>query len=213
MFSGEKRVRVKVTDKFGAKTGGDINVLPFGCVGEINFKKQLDGSADELVKLGRLSLNLKGALLLGCVSDNYGVKRRSAFLFEKGRLRSICDMNAYEEGYACSFGYKIFSVGSKKAGVLVDKDLYSPAAVEALVSCGCDAIINLYEGFSGRKAELAAEFYSYVYGVNFVFVSENVFFAFDSDGNPLALTTDKIVDLPDLKKCKEVRVKKRGLRI
>lgn len=189
----------------------DVNLLPFGLTGEINFKKQLDGSAKELVDLGRLSSACGGLTVLGAVSDNYGVKRRSAFVFEKGRLCSICDMNVCEEGFSPSLGYKIFNAGGRKIGILADRDVYSPQAVQALALCGCDAIINLYAGFSGRKAEIAAEFFAYLYGVNFVFLSENSFMAFNPDGEPISLNADGEIELPEVKKAHETRVKRRGL--
>lgn len=189
----------------------DVNILPFGVTGEISFKKQLDGSAKELVELGRLSSACGGLTMLGAVSDNYGVKRRSVFVFEKGKLCSICDMNACEDGFSPSVGYKIFNAAWRKIGVLTDRDVYSPQAVQALVLCGCDAIIDLYAGFSGRKAEIAAEFFAFLYGVNFVFISENSFLAFGPDGELLDTRASGETVLPELKKAREVRVKRRGV--
>lgn len=202
-------MQVRVLKEFKHEGKCEINVIPFGTLGEIDFKKQLKGGAEELVKLGRFSLAAGDVTLLGCVSDNYGIKKRSVFAFERGKLTAICDMNCAEEGFSASTGYKIFNVGNQKIGVLVDKDVYSPMAVSSLAAVGCSAIINLYEGFSARKAEIAAEFYAFCYGVNFVLVSENAFLAFDSYGDKIITENGKAV-LPDLKICREVRLKKRG---
>lgn len=209
---GVKTMQVRVLKDFKCTEKCEINVIPFGVIGEIDFKKQLSGGAEELVKLGRFSALAGDITLLGCVSDNYGIKKRSVFVFERGKLTSICDMNSAEEGFSPSAGYKIFSSGNRKIGVLVDKDLYSPMAVSSLAAVSCSVIIDLYEGFSARKAEIAAEFYAYAFGVNFVLVSENAFFAFDSYGDKILIENQKAV-LPDLKICREVRLKKRGANI
>lgn len=203
-------MRVRVLSKAEAYGKSDLSALPFGVIGEINFKKQIKGDAAELLGLGRLSVQAGGVLLAGCVSDNYGVKRRSVFAFEGGKLTAICDMNADEEGFSCSRGYKTLTFRGEKIGVLVDKDIFLPQAVFALCSCGCSAIIDLYADFLNRKAKIAAEFYSYCYGVNFVLAAQNETCVFNSLGEQIALNASGSAVLPELKKCREARVKKRG---
>lgn len=202
-------MNVRVLNKLRCAEKCDINVIPFGTIGEIDFKKQLTGRAEDLVKLGRFSAAAGDLTLCGCVSDNYGIKKRSVFAFENGKLSAICDMNCYEDGFSSSCGYKTFGSGNRKVGVIVDKDVYSTAAVSALAQVGCSAIIDLYAGFSVRKAEIAAEFYAYSFGVNFLLCAENAVFAFDSYGDEIECENGKIC-LPDLKRCREVRLKKRG---
>lgn len=188
----------------------DVAVVPFGIVGEIVFKKQIEGDALELINLGKLSLKTGGILLVGAPSDNYGVKKRSVFAFEKGRLISVCDMNCDEQGFSPSSGYKIVGKEGAKIGVLVDKDLFLTDAVFALRSCGCCAIIDLYADFCNRKARVSAEFYAFCHGVNFLLAAQNEACAFDSFGNRILSGAGGEIVLPKLKACKEVRVKLRG---
>lgn len=202
-------MNVRVFNKLCCAEKCDINLIPFGTIGEIDFKKQLTGKAEDLVRLGRFSAAAGDLTLCGCVSDNYGIKKRSVFAFERGKLSAICDMNCYEDGFSASCGYKTFGAGNRKAGVIVDKDVYSFAAVSALAQVGCSVIIDLYAGFSVRKAEIAAEFYAYALGVNFVLCAENAVLAFDSYGDKIKPDNGKMI-LPDLKKCREIRLKKRG---
>ena len=186
-----------------------INLIGFEQTGIINFRKEIEGKGKDLVNLGKRSANLGGITLVGGISDNCGFRKKSIFVFENGRLNCICDMNKYEERYATSNGYKIISYQNKKIGVLVDKDLYSPDAVKALILCGVGLIINLYEGFSAKKAMVASEFYSYVYGVDFVHFSQNQLEAFDYYGMPCQFEKDSV----NLECCgfyKETKVRTRG---
>ena len=85
-----------------------VNLLPFGQIGCVNFKNQLNGKGKELITLGKLSEKLGGITLVSAESDNCGIKRKSIFVFESGKLKAICDMNAQEEKYSPAHGYKIF---------------------------------------------------------------------------------------------------------
>ncbi len=159
-----------------------INVMPFGEIGTVDYKRQLRGEGKELVNLGRLSRKLGGVTLVGGISDNVGVMKKSVFVFKDSSLVSICDMNKQEERFSSSFGYKIIEFSGKKIGVLVDRDIFCVSAISSLVNCGVSLIINLYEGLCGKKAEIASEFYSYVFGVDFLCVSQNEAFAFNAFG-------------------------------
>ena len=187
-----------------------INLVSFEQTGVINFKREIEGKGHDLVDLGKYSALLGGVTLAGGISDNCGLKRKSIFVFERGRLNCICDMNRYEEKFSTANGYKIISYDNKKIGILVDKDLYSPDAVKALVLCGVGLIINLYEGFSAKKAVIASEFYSYVYGVDFLHISQNQQTAFDCFGMPIAFDGD-LVNFEGTGSFKETKVRARGV--
>ncbi len=187
-----------------------INLMPFEQTGIINFKKEIEGKGHDLVDLGRYSASLGGVTLAGGISDNCGLKRKSIFAFEKGRLNCICDMNRYEEKYSTASGYKIICYENKKIGILVDKDLYSPDAVKALILCGVGLIINLYEGISAKKAIVSSEFYSYVYGVDFIHISQNQEVAFDCYGMPI-LFSDGCVKVDATGAFKETKIRTRGV--
>ena len=186
-----------------------INLIGFEQTGIINFRKEIEGKGKDLVNLGKHSALLGGITLVGGISDNCGLRKKSIFVFENGRLNCICDMNRYEDKYSTSYGYKIISYQNKKIGLLVDKDLYSPDAVKALILCGVGLIINLYEGFSAKKAIIASEFYSYVYGVDFIHFSQNQIAAFDYYGMPCQFEND-LIDLECCGVFKETKARTRG---
>lgn len=188
-----------------------VNILPFGTVGEISFKKQMDGSANDLVTVGKLSKRLGGITLLGAETDNCGIKRRSVFVYENGKLLCICDQNCQTEKFSPAFGFKNFNVGGKKIGVLVDKDIYDVDAVKTLVYGDCNAIINLYADFSAKKSEVAVEFYSYVYGIDFILIAPNTSVAFNSSGEKILMANQNQFEMSFEKKYRDTHVKKRGL--
>lgn len=165
-----------------------INVIPFGKIERVDFRRQLNGSGKELVELGRKAERLGGITLVGAESDNCGIMKKSVFIFEGARLISICDMNEYQEKYSSSYGFKSIEFKGKKLGVLVDKDIYSPSAVKALCLNGEHAIINLYGGLLPQKAFVGCEFYSYVYGVDFICVASHIAKAFNAKGEEVVMT-------------------------
>jgi hypothetical protein len=186
-----------------------INVIPFGMVETVDFRKQINGSGKELVELGRLSEKLGGVTLVSAESYNCGIKKKSIFVFEGARLVSICDMNEYQEKYTPSFGYKSIDFKGKKIGLLVDKDIYSVAAVNALVLSGNHAIINLYAGLLPQKAIIGGEFYAYVNGVDFLCVGKDLAVAFNERGERLT-TIEGEVNFKFEGVYREVRKKTRG---
>ena len=186
-----------------------LNVIPFGKVETVDFRKQINGSGRELVELGRLSDKLGGVTLACAESYNCGVKKKSVFIFEGARLITICDMNEYQEKYTPSFGYKSVEIKGKKIGVLVDKDIYSVPAVNALILSGNCAIINLYAGLLPQKAIVGAEFYAYIYGIDVLCVGMGNSIAFNSKGEKTEIAEGELnFTLEGV--YKEVRRKVRG---
>lgn len=187
-----------------------VNVVPFGFLNEINFKHQLDGSSSDLVKAGRLSQSLGGITIFASVSDNLGIKKLSAFVFCGAKLISICDMNDGGEKYSASFGYNILDFGKEKFGVIVGADVFCPDAVKALSMCGCVSIIDLYEDFYEKKAKNAAEFYSFVYGIDFIAAGKTKSYYYNSSGTGIEIENGKPFSSYGKKVFKEIKQKRSG---
>ena len=206
-----KCIEENLNDKFEIQQGlnkSDLTVIPFGVCEEINYRKQLSGSSKQLVTLGRVCKARGGILLVGATSDNCGIKRKSVFVFEEGKLISICDMNCYEQKLSSAYGCKIINASGVKIGVLVDKDLFLPEAIKAFTYCGCGAIINLYADLLPKKASVAAEFYSYVYGVDTAVVASDKNCAFNACGEQIRFFNECVLTCKS--NFKEVKIKKRG---
>lgn len=186
-----------------------INLVPFGLVERIDYRMQLRGNCKDLVFLGKLSKKWGGITLIGVESDNCNHVKKSVLVFEGSHLTAICDMNAYEEKFTPSFGYKTITFKGKKIGVLVDRDLFNPTAVSSFVNCGVSAIINLYEGFCANKPHVACEFYSYVYGVDVIYLAPNERFYYDAFGDRKDFSLG-IVNCGYASVYKEVKKKVRG---
>jgi len=156
-----------------ATTDAQLTVVPYGVVDEIDYRKELKGETKELVSLGRVNRKTGGHCLVCAPSDNHGLKRLSAFLFEGGKLISIFDLNDGNVKYSPSYGVGTFSAGGVKCGVLVGDDGYDPDLVKALSLCGTGVIINLYPDLLTEMHVISARFFSYVYGVDFIGVGKN----------------------------------------
>ena len=209
---GDRDVKIRIVQNLENKytRQNAINIVPFGKVLRIDYKKQLNGNGKELVNLGRLSERLGGITLIGAESDNCGSIKKSIFVFEGAKLIAICDMNRAEEKYAPSFGYRIINFEGKKIGLIVDRDLFSPEAVKSLVNCGVSAIIDLYEGFLTKKVQIAVEFYAYVYGVDFVLVSQKTGVIFNAYGKEVEIK-EECANIECQAVYRELKCKKRGI--
>lgn len=206
-------MKVRIINDLNAnyRVQGGINVIPFGIIGEINLKRQMQGCATDLVTIGKLSKKLGGLTFFGAETDNCGIKRRSVFVYDEGKLVSICDQNRQTDKFSPSFGYKTFTVCGKKIGVLVDKDLFEVDAVKTLIYSDCCAIIDLYADFLTKKNEVASEFYSYVFGVDFVVAATDGTSAFFSSDKSFLQSNACEFELPCEKRYSEIRIKRRGV--
>lgn len=203
---------VKIDGVISSGGDADLTIVPFGCISEIDYKKELSGESCELVNLGRAARNNGGPMLFCASTDNHGIKKLSAFLFENGKLVTIFDLN--EGGkYSPSYGVGLFGRGSVKCGVLVGDDLFDCDLVKALSLCGCCLIIDLYPDFLNKNHIGAVNFYSYVYGVDFLCVcTDNSAFRIAGCDGVKTNCSGNIIDFPCKRLYREIRTKKPGCR-
>lgn len=167
----------KSVDEFKKEQSENSEVIAFSFKGikELNYKKELKGETEELVKIGKLSRESDSIVISGCVSDNYGVKRLSAVIADKGRIVSIADMTSksLKEEYSSGGGYKIISTSIGKIGVLVGNDLFSPVAVKGMSLFEADIVICVFREVVDFKPSLIARAFSLLYGVPICVCAEN----------------------------------------
>ncbi len=208
-------MRVSINSFSGDAGLCDLTVVPFGVIGEIDYKKELGGETKELVKLGHLSKKQGNACLFCAPSDNHGLKRLSAFLFEKGRLSSIFDVNDGSGKYSPSYGVGTFNVNGVKAGVLIGDDGFDCDLVKALSLCGCSAIIDIYPDFCNEKRENAACFFSYAFGIDYLSVGTDKTICCVAGGKKNTggkFGGTEIYELPCKRLYREIKMKKPGSR-
>lgn len=205
-------MRVKIDGVTSAGGGADLTIVPFGHLSEIDYKKELAGESGVLVKLGKIARNNGGSTLFCAPTDNHGIKKISAFLFEFGKLVSIFDLN--EGGkYSPSFGVGSFGQNGKKCGVLIGDDLFDCDLVKALSLCGSCLIIDLYPDFLSKNHVCAVNFYSYVYGLDFICVGTDYSaYRFAGCAGAKTASVGSVIDFPCKRLYREISIKKPGSR-
>ena len=210
--------RANNSDNGGKKNRADaeLTIVKFGAVGEIDYKRELSGETKDLVLLGKSSKSFGGSTLFCAPSDNHGLKRLSAYLFSSGKLTSIYDMNEGYGKYIPTCGVGTFAIGGVKIGVLIGNDGLDCDLVKSLVFCGCGLIIDLYPDFCTRIKEISAEFYSHVFGIDYVCVTTDKVVAMRAGGEGIKSdSSDENFDSFELsgrRIYREVRAKKPGSR-
>jgi len=193
----------------------EIIVFGFGSIGELNYKKELRGESEELVKIGRLSKECNATVICGTETENYGIKRLSAVVADRGKIIGIADMNSKNTscGYSSGGGYKIINTPTCKIGVLVAEDLYCVEAVKSMSLCETDLIIAIYPNFSDSKPTIVARAYSLLFGVPICVCSKNFSMATTISGEVLFSSPQEQIsyEIPTKKVYREITLKQRGV--
>ena len=206
-------------ENFNQEKSQNSEIIAFGFEGikKLSYKKELRGETEELVKIGRLSRDTKSIVVCGTETENYGIKRLSVVVADKGKIVGIADQNAKSENsvYSSGGGYKIINTAIGKIGILVGEDLFCPEAVKSMSLCEADLIIAIYAGISDHKPNIIARAYSLLYGVPICVCAKGFSFATTIKGethfsSPQAVS---VVDVPTKKVYREIVSRQRGINI
>ncbi len=141
------------------------------------IKDELSGKSDKLIKLGRITKNVKGLTFVSLMSDNYGIMHQSVAVFLSGKLIKLADLNkSYSRAIMPSFGVKMATYNQVKYGIAVGKDVADFNTLSTLNLCENDVIINLSADFYDFSCEKLISTLSYLFGTTI-----------------LSLNTDKMV--------------------
>lgn len=166
----KEKIKVAYTEKYDYAnerlfSEADLALLGGKSFPTINFKRELNGTDDSVVKILAISKRIKVPLVVALKTDNYGSVRRSVAIFEKGRLLSLSDANCANQGESPSIGYKVTKTSLCKIGVAVSKDVKNLDCIKALTLCESDVIINLYVDLYDFGMQTLVPTISYLFGV------------------------------------------------
>ncbi len=178
-------------------SNADLVIFGFNFIGKINYKNELSGNEDKLLKITKLSKNCKKTIIGGAYTDNYGVVRKSALCADNGKILGITDMHVKSQDLLLSvgFGYKIYPTKSGKIGVLIDEDLYDFDAVKCMTMCDADVIVVVTDKQDKQKLDFLVRAYSFLFGIAIILVTPNGIIITDQKGELLTDENKKNVDL------------------
>ncbi|MBR1676788.1 MAG: hypothetical protein IJ706_05700 [Clostridia bacterium] len=190
-------MRIKVFSFDEQISGGDFDLAVNGFLPKpVRYKRELSGESNVLKELAELSKNVGAAIVCPFDTDNYGIMKKSAGVFEGGKLLGISDMNvAYADSpYMPSASGKIYSVGGDKFALAIEDDMYSYEILKAYAICGADAVIFLKKNHGEMDGTVIRAF-CYSLGLSAMFISPKTHFAFNSKGQNVEPDGDGVYDL------------------
>lgn len=153
--------------------------------------KDESGKSKLLLSLSAATEDYPVALAL--VDTELFGKRKSALVFEKGRLTSVIDSNKARGEYSPGFGYGGVSFFDRKTGlkrrigVAVGEDGADPECLRVLALQN-DAIINLSAGFADFNAQSVACCVAYLWKIPAAYVTKQGVFAAKTGGGAIRAT-------------------------
>ena len=162
------------------------NIVVFNQFGlnKINYKNELNGSENALSNFAKISKNSSKVLIAGAYSNNYGVKRKSCVIADKGKLLGIQDMSVSYDSSNFSVGgsHKIFHSSQGKIGIIVDEDIFSIESIKAMSICDVDVIIAIIFGEEKPQFNYLIRAYSYLFGIPIVVLANSSVLSSDING-------------------------------
>ena len=192
----------------------DLVIYGFGGLGEVSYDKELKGESDCFERAARLSRQMKGVVVCGCITDTRGIKRKSALVAENGRLCGVSDMtHTVDGGLSTGAGLRVYDTKLGKMGVAVAEDILFSEVMSALAACGSDFIVCPFGVLRGTMPQVLLRAYAYLYGVPIFLCGVGYSIAVGVDGgvslatpqNPITFTFE------NRKEFHLIETRKRGL--
>lgn len=177
---------VRQEDLQGEKQQADLLIIA-GERKTIKYRKELSGESRELKNLAELSAKHISTVVCPFDTDNYGILRHSAGVFDNGKLLGISDMTvSYEDSpYMPGIGGNVYETACGKISLAVGDDFYSYELLRSYAVCGVNAVIAIKSGSLADMDRIVLRAYSYLLGMPIILLSGDRCVASDVKGNIL----------------------------
>ncbi len=155
-------------------------------VGEtINFKRELKGEDNKLLTMGKLSKKADCTVVGGYYTENFGLKRNSVIVSDKGSVIGIADMavSVGEKRFSLGNGRNVYSVSAGKIGVLIGDDILEPEALRFLTDGHADVVFASDVTCKPGMLLTVLQGYAYLYSVAMVCINGRRVTCVSSGGN------------------------------
>ena len=168
--------------------GSDADILLFGfqALGEVSYERELKGETNFFEDVALLSKENKNIVVVGCVTDTRGLKRKSAVVAENGRILGVSDMlNSVDGEYNAGAALRVYDTSRGKIGVAVAEDLYFPELLRTLAVCGSDLILCPFGAIKDNTETLLLRAAAFSYGTAIGFCAVHYSMIADVTGETL----------------------------
>ena len=170
----------------------DLLINGFNNCPTVKYGKELSGQTDTLKRLCKLSEKSEKVIISAFDTDNYGILKRSAGVFENGKLLGISDMavSLSDSVYMPGAGGKLYDTSLGKIGLIIEDDLYSFSLFKSLAVCGAEVIIGVSNFKKKEINSVLIRAYSYLLGVPSVLIFYGGAYVSDTNGDLTVLDKD-----------------------
>ena len=161
----------------------DILAVGFRANERINYSKELRGETNTLKNFAEATKD-GGALIYAIDTDNYGIIKHSAGVFDGGKLLGISDMTvAYSDSpYMPGAHGKLYDTACGKIAVAIGDDLLRFELFKSFAVCGAETVIAVRKGESSEINTVLLRAYSYLLGFPILLVCKDKTFASNVKG-------------------------------
>ena len=195
------KIKIDLKDEFplaeNLKGDFDLFINGFNDCEKVKYSKELNGQTSKLKTLCQLSEKHDKVIISAFDTDNYGILKQSAGVFEKGKLLGISDMTAvYDyDGYIPGSHGKLYQTQKAKIGLAVGEDLYSFGLFKALAVCGAEIIVAPTNFKKKEINSIISRAYAYLLGVPILLLFKGGAYAANTGGNLVPINNDGEVEL------------------
>ncbi len=181
------------------RKNADYDMIAFGFNGNeiINYGSELKGDSNRLKQLAVYSETTGKTVVSAFDTDNYGIIKHSAGVFDDGKLLGVSDMTVamsngpYMPG---AFG-KLYDTRSGKFAVAIGDDLYRYELFKSFAVCGADFVVAMKKSDVEDINYSILRAYSYLLGFPILLVCKNRAIATDVQGNLIPRNEDGVFEL------------------
>ncbi len=161
-----------------------IFVYGFESLGKVSYKYELSGAENKLPTLSNFSKKVNGVVLVGAITDNYGILKQSIIIADKGKLLGIsdtvfsCDNSPYQVGGS----FKVYQTSACKIGAIVGDDIKNFDAIRSMSLCDADIIIAITPIEEKPQYNFLIRTYAYLFGIPVIFLTKTGVIASDNKG-------------------------------
>ncbi|MBE5743043.1 MAG: hypothetical protein E7360_07010 [Clostridiales bacterium] len=191
----------------------DLLINGFNCCEKVKYSKELKGETARLKHLASLSQKHEKTIVSAFDTDNFGIIRHSAGVFDNGKLLGISDMTvSYEDsGYMPGGGGKLYDVKCGKIAVAVGDDIYSFGLFKSFAVCGAEITVAICNQKKKEINSILIRAYSYLLGVPTVLIFDGGAYLSNVNGDLTVATKD--TDIIEIEPYTEFILKTSKLRL
>lgn len=153
----------------------DLVVFGFNGAERVKYSKELNGETTKLKDLAAYSENCEKTIVSAFDTDNYGIIKHSAGVFDCGKLLGISDMTvSYSDSpYMPGAHGKLYDTASGKFAVAIGDDVFRYELFKSFAVCGAEIVIVIRKGELKEINTVLLRAYSYLLGFPILLVCKD----------------------------------------